>query len=215
MLAQNHSRRAAAINVKLARDEANADLVVMMVSSPSKTEVTGVAYLQKFDCANFLEGGEEELGCNRGLNYRDFAFSVVSIESATSGLVFAHEVGHQLGMEHNKERFGSNPTYQFSFGYYDCLAFRETIISKAGQAGLGGECPSAPFQQLQFSNPFVPFIGTDPPVVSGDCRSYNALAAQLLSRDTSELFSPINPLNDWDFDSGFDEIQNSAPPICQ
>ena len=127
--------------VKLARDEAKADLVIMMLSQPNKFGITGVAYIQKFDCGTLTFGDETTLGCNRGLSYRDFAFSAVSIELATANIVFAHEVGHQLGMEHNKERAGANPTYPFSFGYYNCSAFRQTIMSKASIF----ECPSTPF----------------------------------------------------------------------
>ena len=200
---------AAGNQVKLARDEAKADLVIMMLSSPDKFGITGVAYIQKFDCANFVQGGESVAGCNRGLNYRDFAFSAVSIELATANIVFAHEVGHQLGMEHNKERAGSSPTYPFSYGYYNCSALRQTIMSKASVF----ECPTTPFQQMQFSNPYVTFIGSSVP--SGDCEAYNALTGEFLSRDTAELYSPTNILADWDFASGFDELPNQSPPGCQ
>ena len=54
---------AAGNQVKLAREEVKADLVVMMLSQPNKFGITGVAYLQKFDCANFVTGGEVAGGC--------------------------------------------------------------------------------------------------------------------------------------------------------
>jgi hypothetical protein len=66
---------------------------------------------------------------------------------------------------------------------------------------------------LQYSNPYVDFQGW-PRVVSGSCEAYNTLTAQSLSRDTAELFAPLNPLVDWIFDSSFDELENNAPPIC-
>jgi len=66
---------------------------------------------------------------------------------------------------------------------------------------------------LQYSNPYIDFQGW-PGEASGSCEAFNALTAQFLSRDTAELFAPINPSVDWLFESGFDGLENNEPPTC-
>ena|GEM_PF-6171611 len=65
-----------------------------------------------------FSGCEFATGCDPGLAYRKFAFSVVGIQTATLDFIFAHELGHQLGMAHNRSGSGINPTFPWSFGYF-------------------------------------------------------------------------------------------------
>ena len=189
------------------RAAANADLVVLMYETQDSLAGTGAAYLQKLDCGSFPAGGESAPGCDRGLAYRDFSFSVVGIQSTTLGFVFAHETGHQLGMEHNSRNAGANPSFPWSYAHY-VSGKAQTILSGANGFECTLECPKV----LQFSNPYVDFQGW-PGTLSGKCSTYNALTAQILSRDTAELYSPVNPTADWLFASGFDELE-IAPPNC-
>ena len=50
---------AAGNQLKLAREEAKADLAVLMLSQPDQFfGISRVAYIQKFDCATFFNGGD-------------------------------------------------------------------------------------------------------------------------------------------------------------
>ncbi len=195
--------------VKPLRAAANADLVVLMYETQDSLAGTGAAYIQKFDCGTTILGGESAGGCDRGLAYRDFAFSVVGIQTASMGIVTAHELGHQLGMEHNLSNAGANATFPWSFGYF-ASGKAQTVMSGATSM----ECPLSCDRVLQYSNPHIDFQGW-PTVPSGSCAAYNALTAQSLSRDTAELFAPTNPSVDWLFASGFDELENGAPLVCE
>ena len=194
--------------VKPLRAAANADLVLLMYETQDSLAGTGAAYIQKLDCGTTQQGGEFAPGCNSGLAYRDFAFSVVGIQTASLDFVTAHELGHQLGMEHNVSNAGGNATFSWSYGYF-ASGKAQTVMSGATLM----ECPLSCSRVLQYSNPYIDFQGW-PIVPSGSCEAYNALTAQSLSRDTAELFAPINPSLDWLFSSGFDELENNVPPIC-
>jgi hypothetical protein len=113
------------------RASVKADLVCIMVSSSSSSSLCGLANLTSSSST---------------------AFSVVNFGCAIGNLTFAHELGHNMGCQHNPENavspiFGAFP---FSFGHYEVRRFR-TIMGTASPNDPCGNCTRLPF----FSNPNV------------------------------------------------------------
>lgn len=75
------------------------------------------------------------------------AFNLIAVECAVSGMVFAHELGHNLGAIHDRGSGGSG-LFPYSYGWQD-LQFRWRTIMAYGCPGR--ECPTVPY----FSNPRV------------------------------------------------------------
>ncbi len=147
------------------RDTHGADLVVMLVGDDQG--YAGVAYVQRVGCGE-LEFYEESPGCSTGLGYAPFAFSVIDVGLATEYQVFAHELGHQFGMEHQQSA-NVTPSYPWSFAQTRSDWLVETVV--------GGQSLD---RSLQFSNPNVPFVGTSEP--SGEALRFNARSASCLAR---------------------------------
>lgn len=167
--------------VQATRNSTNADLVIMFVAD--QLDATGVAYVQRPDCGVELPF-ENTPGCSMGAGYGPFAVSVVSTPWATLYQVFAHEIGHQLGMEHNIENASPTPSYPWSHGRY-VSNLNETIMSIASAAGLCSSCP----RSLQFSNPNVPFLNSSVP--SGTTTgAWNARTGTALAPAVSEFRAP-------------------------
>ncbi len=111
------------------RDQYKADLVAMISNS---SDNCGIGYLM--GSANPLNG-----------------FTVTSRTCAVGNLSFPHELGHNVGSQHNPEN-GSNPTYPYGFGHYVNGVFR-TVMSYVDPCTSG--CTRRPY----FSNPEVLFSG--------------------------------------------------------
>jgi len=155
------------------RDAYGADLVVMLVAD--QVGPVGVAYVQNFNCGVFEEY-EDTPGCDIGAAYAPFAFSVVSLPHTTSYLVFAHEVGHQFGMQHHSA-LGVTPAYPWSYAKIRSNNSAETIVGGAGLA-----------RSMQYSNPNVPFIGTTE--TSGETLRFNARTGVCLAPTMSGFRTP-------------------------
>ena len=111
------------------RDQYKADLVAMISNS---SDNCGIGYLM--GSANPLNG-----------------FTVTSRTCAVGNLSFPHELGHNMGSQHNPEN-GSNPTYPYGFGHYVNGVFR-TVMSYVDPCTSG--CTRRPY----FSNPEILFSG--------------------------------------------------------
>lgn len=109
------------------RDQYKADLVAMISNS---SDNCGIGYLM--GSANPLNG-----------------FTVTSRTCAVGNLSFPHELGHNMGSQHNPEN-GSNPTYPYGFGHYVNGVFR-TVMSYVDPCTSG--CTRRPY----FSNPEILF----------------------------------------------------------
>ena len=157
------------------RNTHGADLVVMLVGDNEGP--VGVAYVQRPDCgvtANY----ENTTGCDVGAAYSAFAFSVVNVAFTTSFQVFAHEVGHQFGMDHQEDAFGSlTPAYPWSYA--------KTKDDLSVQTVVGGFSLA---RTLQFSNPNVPFIGSGE--ASGETLQFNARTGACLAATMSGFRTP-------------------------
>ena len=119
------------IDATTLRTTYNADLVALISNS---TDNCGIGYLM---------GGANGNGNN--------GFTVTSRGCAVGNLSFAHELGHNMGSQHNPEN-GSSATYSFGYGHYVNGVFR-TVMSYTDPCTSG--CTRRPY----FSNPEVTFNG--------------------------------------------------------
>jgi peptidyl-Asp metalloendopeptidase len=111
------------------RNQYNADLVAMISNS---SDNCGIGYLM--GSANPLNG-----------------FTVTSRTCAVGNLSFAHELGHNMGSQHNPEN-GSGATFTYGYGHYVDGVFR-TVMSYVNP------CPAGCTRRPYFSNPEVVFSG--------------------------------------------------------
>ena len=114
------------------RETHKADLVAMV---GEVTGVCGVGYL---------------MGSNQASGNPNNGFTVTTRSCAVGNLSFAHELGHNMGSQHNPEN-GSGPTYPFGFGHYVNGVYR-TVMSYVDP------CPGGCTRRPYFSNPEVTFM---------------------------------------------------------
>lgn len=125
-------------NVPQWRDESGADLVSLFT-----THSGGLAYLY-----------------SGGVNSADFGFSVVGVSNAEA--TFIHEIGHNLGLEHDRENKNTSgdPLYSYAFGWR---------FTPANAPELRTIMAYAPGVQIPyFSNPDVTYMGTPTGVPIGE-----------------------------------------------
>ncbi len=162
------------------RDAHLADLVVLLVGDAG---YCGVAYTQRPNCG--VATGE--LGCGVGAAYNAFAVSVVSTFCAVQSRSFAHEVGHQFGLEHDPPWgiTGGGASFLWSYGHTvsNATVQTRTIMAYETLATCPFTCPIA----LHYSNPNVDFqafpgTATGSLVPDGQGRTkFNARTVSLLS----------------------------------
>ncbi|MYD95802.1 MAG: hypothetical protein F4X98_00260 [Gammaproteobacteria bacterium] len=134
------------------REKTGADLVHLIASS---NDVCGIAFLMPGISAEFEDRG----------------FGLTSHECG--GSTFAHELGHNLSLRHDRYVDPSNSPYAYSHGYVNQRAFEEdasgtqrwrTIMAYPNQCSESGfQCP----RLLRYSNPEQSYMG-DPLGVAGD-----------------------------------------------
>ena len=83
-------------------------------------------------------------------SFQSLAFSVVLRRSAAN-LTLAHEIGHNLGLSHDRPNASSPGVYPFAYGYRDPPYFRDLM----SYACTGIPCPRV----AHFSNPDVTYAG--------------------------------------------------------
>lgn len=111
------------------RNTYNADLVTLISNS---LDNCGIGYLMGSTTGNSNNG-----------------FTVTSRTCAVGNLSFAHELGHNMGSQHNPEN-GTGATFAYGYGHYVNGVFR-TVMSYADPCAAG--CNRVPY----FSNPSVMF----------------------------------------------------------
>jgi len=118
------------------RDEVGADMVGLIANSIGGC---GIASVMR----------------NPGPGFAGSAFQVTARGCAVGNLSYAHEHGHNMGMEHNPENSSAttgSASYPYSFGHYVSGSYR-TVMSYS--APCTGGCTRRPY----FSNPNVIFNG--------------------------------------------------------
>jgi len=121
------------------RDTNRADLVTLLTSNGSHPPACGIAYLMTVDSTRFAP----------------FAFSVVDRICASSNLTFVHELGHNMGAQHDPYvAFGEPTLFPYSHGYVDPGARFRTIMAFNDQCvAFGVSCTRMPL----FSTPDLTF----------------------------------------------------------
>lgn len=92
---------------------------------------------------------------NPGYGFRDYAVQVTRVSCAVGNLSFAHEFGHNMGLEHNPENSSASSTiasYPWSFGHYHSGQYR-TVMS------YSNPCTGGCTRRQYFSNPNVNYLG--------------------------------------------------------
>lgn len=90
-----------------------------------------------------------------GSFFRDYAVQVTRRSCAVGNLSFAHEFGHNMGLEHNPENSSATSataSYPWSFGHYHSGSYR-TVMSYSDPCA--GNCT----RRHYFSNPSVTYNG--------------------------------------------------------
>ena len=114
------------------RDQHGADMVALLVDDG---EFCGIAWLMQ----NLLPSFEQ------------YAFSVTTWFCAAGNLTFPHELGHNMGCQHDRDNAGSSPVFAYSYGYQDPDELFRTVMAY----NCPGGCPR--IQHL--SNPGVLYLG--------------------------------------------------------
>ncbi len=151
------------------RNTLNADMVAMLTNS---TAACGIGYLMG------AQGGNP-----------NNAFTVTARTCAVGNLSFAHELGHNMGSQHNPEN-GSGPTFPYGFGHYVNGVYR-TVMSYVDP------CTSGCTRRAYFSNPNVVFMGfpTGIPSARDNARSINNTADVIANYRYSGSSITLNSLN--------------------
>lgn len=119
---------------------------------------------------------EDSDACGTGWSFNgsdQYGFSVVN-SACLSSYSLAHEIGHNLGNQHNRENAGSGAAFNYSYGYRYCATdgsgFR-TIMSYdcAGKDNINQGIQRIPY----FSNPDVYFNGRSTGVESSAANPAN------------------------------------------
>ena len=175
------------------REKTGADLIHLIATS---RDVCGIAYLMT----------------NPSRNFQRFGVGLTSYECG--GATFAHELGHNMGLRHDRYVDGGNTPAPYSHGYVNQRSFEEgapgssrwrTLMAYSSQCrDAGFTCP----RLLRFSNPDLLHEG-DPMGVAGESRSFavNGPAdARRTLNETRDLVASFR-------EAGPDLIVAMTPPL--
>ncbi len=117
------------------------------------------------------------------------AYSVIAQNTSIVPLVFAHEIGHNLGAAHDRANSGGIPgLFSYSYGYQNTSAdpfFRDIMSYECA----GAPCPPQPY----FSNPNIRVFGRPTGVAAPAANSADAAATFVLSTPIVANYRPRNP----------------------
>jgi hypothetical protein len=116
------------------RETVGADAVALLVYNPTNS-ACGIGYLMTSPGAGFASN----------------AFSVTRDDCAVGNFSFAHELGHNFGLEHDRANSGGVASYSYAFGYQDTTYLFRDIMAY----NCPGNCPRIQY----FSNPEVVYNG--------------------------------------------------------
>ena len=175
------------------REKTGADLVHLIATS---RDVCGIAYLMSSPTRNF-----QRLG-----------FGLTSYECG--GVVFAHELGHNMGLRHDRYIDAGNTPSPYSHGYVNQRTFEEgapnssrwrTVMAYPHQCrDAGFTCP----RLLRFSNPDLTYEG-DPMGIAGESGSFavdGPADARRTLNDTRDIVGSFR-------EAGPDLIVAMTPPL--
>ncbi len=125
-------------NVHQLRDQYGADFVSLWISRSDDS--AGLGWLNTTQSTAFARR----------------AFNVCDRRAAVSNLTFPHELGHNMGSNHDRDNSSGAPLFPYSYGFQQAATapFYRTVMAYACSAGVN--CPRLPY----FSNPDVRYAGT-------------------------------------------------------
>ena len=85
-------------------------------------------------------------------SFESSAFSVVWAPCAANNFTTAHELGHNMGCQHDRANAATAPAFTYAFGYQDPAGTFRTIMGVA--EGCSGDCPRI----AHFANPDVSYF---------------------------------------------------------
>ncbi len=133
------------------RDRYGSDIVTLLGAGYADGGACGIGYIMSAVSTSFAR----------------YAFNVVDQSCAAGHLSYAHEVGHNQGLQHDPANAGASPAYPFAYGYQDPGGAFRTVMAYGG-------APRVP----QFSNPNVFYAGRPTGTAAQDnARALNTTAA--------------------------------------
>ena len=117
------------------------------------------------------------------------AYSVTALNTSTNFLTFAHEIGHNLGANHNRTNAGPDPgLFSYSYGYQNTSTepfFRDLMSYECA----GAPCPRQPY----FANPNIRVFGRPTGIAAPAPNSADVAATFALSAPVVANYRPRNP----------------------
>jgi len=163
-------------SVHALRTSAQADMVALITE---RTEYCGLAWLYDGSPA--------------------YAFSVTTRSCATSNLTLVHELGHNMGANHDRGVEGGGDTGSYSYGYVDLTARIRTVMAYDTQCNSAGfSCTRVPY----FSSPYLTYGGRPLGVVPWSTSSaYNVRTLTenrtAISQYRSGTQAAVTPASGW------------------
>ena len=127
------------------REQYKADIVTLLGDGYAARGACGVGYMMGFPSTSFAS----------------IAFNIVDRTCAAGYLSYAHEVGHNQGLNHDPANASGTPSYTYAYGYQDPSGLFRTVL-------LYGGATRIPF----FSSPAVLYLAR----VTGTSTQDNARA---------------------------------------
>ena len=98
------------------RQQYGADIVTLLGAGYAGQGYCGIGYLMQSATTSFAT----------------YAFNVVDQSCAAGNLSYAHEVGHNQGLQHDTPNAASTPSYPYAYGYQDPGGAFRTVMSYGG-----------------------------------------------------------------------------------
>lgn len=136
-------------SVHTLRNTYGADVVTLLGEGYVNAGACGVGYLMTYVSTGFASS----------------AFNVVDRTCAAGNLSYAHELGHNMGLQHDPNNANSSGAYSYAYGYQQPAGAFRTVMAYGCPTG---SCP----RLMYFSNPSVSYNG----MATGTASQNNALA---------------------------------------
>jgi len=124
-------------------------------------------------------------------SFSSYGFSVVADVYSTGNYAFAHEIGHNLGCNHDRANTTNTLPYNYAYGYN---------FNGNNAVNYGTVMCYPGTRVLHFSNPDVSYQGTPTGVASGSTAANNALAITNTRTTAAALKGPVDALTAGDTD---------------
>ena len=148
-------------NVQTLRDKYGADIVTLLGSGYASSGSCGIGFIMGTPTVAFAP----------------WAYDVVDQSCAAGYLSYAHEVGHNEGLQHDPANASGTPSYPYAYGYQDPSGAFRTVMSY-------GSAQRIPF----FSNPAVHYNS----LATGTSSQNNASALSLTAPTVTQFRAAVD-----------------------